>query len=494
VPNTPGSLRERATRVRRLWTLFRNEREEPEPFYRELAYMAADDLEHRYGPLRGQTIADLGCGPGWYADELRSRGARVLPLDGSLDELLAGGRVPAGAVVGDAGRLPMPDACVDGVMCSNLLEHACDTAAVIGEVVRVLKPGGWGYVSWTNWYSPHGGHDMTPWHLLGPAVGPRVYERLHGPPRKNRYGEGLFAVHIGPTLRLVRSRHEVSVEQVEPRYWPWARAVMSVPGVREVAAWNCVIRLRKRRAAESLVETMEAVSTVDGWMTDDQGRRLWDRAAALRSPATIVEIGSYRGRSAIVLARAAAPGVSVIAIDPHAGNDRGPQQWTGTAQEGQRDHDAFSANLAAAGVSERVRHVRKFSHDALDDVHGPVDLLYVDGAHGYGPALDDVRRWGARVRGGGTMLVHDSFSSVGVTLALLRGVACSGDWRYEGRAQSMAEYTRVRVRGWARCTNAVRQLLELPWFVRNVLVKALIVARLAPLTRLLGHRQGTWPY
>jgi predicted O-methyltransferase YrrM len=55
-------------------------------------------------------------------------------------------------------------------------------------------------------------------------------------------------------------------------------------------------------------------------MTDAQARMLWDAAAALGAPARIVEIGSYRGRSAIVLARAAPEGVEVIAIDPHAGN------------------------------------------------------------------------------------------------------------------------------------------------------------------------------
>jgi hypothetical protein len=36
--------------------------------------------------------------------------------------------------------------------------------------------------------------------------------------------------------------------------------------------------------------------------------------------------------------------------------------------------------------------------------------------------------------------------------------------------------------------------VEVPWFLRNVLIKILIVAKLTPLTRLLGHRGGNWPY
>lgn len=228
-----------------MWQLFRAEQTDPEPFYRFLAAEAIADLDRRHGPLEGQVIADLGCGPGWYTDAFRDAGGSVLPLDGDLDELRVSGR-SFGAVLGDAGRLPAPDASFDGVFCSNLLEHTPDTAAVISEMARVLRPGGWGYLSWTNWYSPWGGHEMSPYHYLGPRLGPRLYERRHGPPRKNRYGEGLFAVHIAPTLRLAEAEDRIEVERVEPRYWPWARPIIAIPLVREVITWNCVIRFRRR--------------------------------------------------------------------------------------------------------------------------------------------------------------------------------------------------------------------------------------------------------
>lgn len=232
-------------RARQLWMLFRNERTDPEPFYRTLAADAIADLSRRHGPLSTQTVVDLGCGPGWYADALRQAGATVVALDGDPAELVRPDGTRPSALVGDAARLPLPDQAVDGVFCSNLLEHARDTPGVLSEIARVLRPGGWAYVSWTNWYSPWGGHDMTPYHFLGPRYGPRLYERRHGPPRKNRYGEGLFAVHVGPTIRLARSDRRMRVERVEPRYWPWARVVMHVPGLRELVTWNCVLRLRR---------------------------------------------------------------------------------------------------------------------------------------------------------------------------------------------------------------------------------------------------------
>jgi hypothetical protein len=86
---------------------------------------------------------------------------------------------------------------------------------------------------------------MTPYQYLGPRRGPELYVRRHGPPRKNAYGEGLWAIHIGPTLRYVRSVPSLRVDHVEPRYWPQLSFLCSIPGVREVLTWNCVIRITK---------------------------------------------------------------------------------------------------------------------------------------------------------------------------------------------------------------------------------------------------------
>jgi len=238
-----------------------------------------------------------------------------------------------------------------------------------------------------------------------------------------------------------------------------------------------------------------AGAPVEGWLTDAQAQRLHARAAA--ASGTIVEIGSFRGRSTIVLALAAAAAAELVAIDPHAGSDRGPQELAPHAARGEEDHAAFGANLAAAGVAGRVRHVRRPSAAAHGDVEGPLALLYVDGAHRLAPARDDIARWGARVAPGGAMLVHDAFSSVGVTAALLAECARGGDWRYAGRTGSLAEYERLAspLPRAARLRNAARQLAELPWFARNVLIKALVLAGLRPLAHRIGLPAGMhWPY
>jgi SAM-dependent methyltransferase len=222
------------------------------------------------------------------------------------------------------------------------------------------------------------------------------------------------------------------------------------------------------------------VGDVEGWLTEAQARRLDRCARAVPAGGRIVEIGSFRGRSTIVLARAAAAGTEVVAIDPHLGSDRGPQEIAARPELGEEDTRLFRANLERHGVWDRVRHVRMLSSDApLEDA---IDLLYVDGAHRFGPARDDLVRWGARVRDGGTMLVHDSFSSIGVTLALLTSVAPSRRWRYVGRDGSLAQFAADGAGG---ARSALRQFAQLPWFAYNVVLKLLTVLRI---------RRGPWPY
>ena len=241
-------------------------------------------------------------------------------------------------------------------------------------------------------------------------------------------------------------------------------------------------------------EALSAIDGITGWLSRDQARMLFERARSLPTGATIVEIGSYRGRSTIVLARGAAGRVDLVAIDPHAGNDRGPQQIRGSADEGQREHEAFIANLRRAGVLELVRHVRRPSQEALDSVGPAVDLLYIDGAHRYRPARDDIVRWGSRVPRGGTLLLHDSFSAVGVTLAQARLLLFTRRFRFVRRMGTLSEYRREDLGVGARALNGCKQLAQLPSFARNMLVKLALLARMRRLAWILGQRTGEWPY
>ncbi|MFD4632023.1 class I SAM-dependent methyltransferase [Streptomyces sp. NPDC058284] len=233
------SLRRSATLLR----AFLREQREPERCYTLLARDAADQVE-AYGPVGGRVVVDVGGGGGYFTEEFRRRGAQCFLFEPDQDEL--GAKPPEGAVVADGYLLPLADGVADVAFSSNVLEHVDDPQTFLSELVRVTRPGGLIYVSFTNWLSPWGGHEWAPWHYLGAERARVRYERRTGRPAKHTLGENLFAHHVGTTLRQVRARTDVDVVSARSRYWPFlAGAITKVPGVREVATWNLLLILRR---------------------------------------------------------------------------------------------------------------------------------------------------------------------------------------------------------------------------------------------------------
>ncbi|MFE9394060.1 class I SAM-dependent methyltransferase [Streptomyces flavidovirens] len=232
--------------LRRSVTLFRaflNEQSDPDACYSLLARDAADQLE-RYGPLADRTVVDIGGGSGHFTEEFRRRGAHSFLFEPDVRELRD--RAPEGTVVADGYLLPLADGAADICFSSNVLEHVEDPRTFVSELVRVTAPGGLIYVAFTNWYSPWGGHEWAPWHYLGAERARRRYERRTGRRAKHTLGENLFRIHIGTTLRHVRSRTDVELVTARARYWPFLPAVVpKIPVLREFATWNLLLILRR---------------------------------------------------------------------------------------------------------------------------------------------------------------------------------------------------------------------------------------------------------
>ncbi|KOT49207.1 SAM-dependent methyltransferase [Streptomyces rimosus subsp. rimosus] len=234
--------------MRRSLTLFRaflREQHDPEHCYGLLARDAADQIE-RYEPLEGRVVADIGGGSGHFTEEFRRRGAQSYLFEPDRRELTARGRIPPGSVLADGYLLPLADGAADVCFSSNVLEHVADPRTFLSELVRVTRPGGLIYLSFTNWLSPWGGHETAPWHYLGAGRARTLYRWRTGRTAKHTLGENLFALHVGPTLRHIRSRDDVRIVTARSRYAPFlAETIPRLPVVREVATWNLLLILRR---------------------------------------------------------------------------------------------------------------------------------------------------------------------------------------------------------------------------------------------------------
>ena len=228
----------------RLLLEFRHEQSDPGRFYRVLADDSARMLAS-YTSLEGATLLDVGGGPGYFADAFTTAGATYFSIDVDSDLADESGR--SRRVVGTGVQLPFRDEAFDVVYSSNVLEHVAEPWTVAEEMLRVLRPGGLAFISYTVWFGPWGGHETAPWHFLGGHRARRRYRRRFGTEPKNRFGESLFAVTVGDGMRWAARQHPMEVIDLTARYNPrWAHFLLRIPLVREVLTWNLAIVVRKR--------------------------------------------------------------------------------------------------------------------------------------------------------------------------------------------------------------------------------------------------------
>ena len=115
-------------------------------------------------------------------------------------------------------------------------------------------------------------------------------------------------------------------------------------------------------------------------------------------PATIVEIGRFKGGSTFLLAASMHPEARLFSYDPHV-------------KLGREDADGpLRAALARYGLLERTTLIVADSKTA-EPPDGPIDLVFVDGDHTYEGVKGDHERWVPLVRPGGHILFHDAIDT-----------------------------------------------------------------------------------
>ena len=147
------------------------------------------------------------------------------------------------------------------------------------------------------------------------------------------------------------------------------------------------------------------VADIGGWLTPKEGRLLYGLAERCAGRGVIVEIGSWKGKSTIWLASGSrrGAGARVYAIDPHTAESDNL-----ATQSAVPTYDEFIANVRRAGVADLVVPLVTTSAEAARTFDGPVELLFIDGAHDYANVARDFELWFPRVVPGGTIAFHDT--------------------------------------------------------------------------------------
>jgi predicted O-methyltransferase YrrM len=145
---------------------------------------------------------------------------------------------------------------------------------------------------------------------------------------------------------------------------------------------------------------------VSGFLLEDEPRFLELLAACAPGPGVIVEIGSFKGKSTVMLASIPEHnGLGPeVAIDPH----------TTTAltdpviSKGSSTFDEFKDSLRTAGLEAQVEAHRAGSRDVAKGWSRPIRLLWIDGDHTYAGAKEDFDGFSPFLCEGGFVAVHDT--------------------------------------------------------------------------------------
>jgi SAM-dependent methyltransferase len=188
---------------------------------------------------------DLGCGHGIFGAELLKQGCDTTFADEQnllLPEIRGARFLEFNIDREDLKKLGQYDL----VICSNVLEHLSKPMPFLESIQNLLSPRGQFYLSWTNWLSPWGGHEFSPFHYLGPKTGVRIFDSVVRKPRFHTPFVNLFPTTIGAVLRKIRNNPAVEIQSMAPRYYPELALIMRLPLIREFLTWNSALLLRRR--------------------------------------------------------------------------------------------------------------------------------------------------------------------------------------------------------------------------------------------------------
>ncbi|MBA3723729.1 MAG: class I SAM-dependent methyltransferase [Candidatus Levybacteria bacterium] len=142
------------------------------------------------------------------------------------------------------------------------------------------------------------------------------------------------------------------------------------------------------------------VSKIPGWLSTAEGSFLEQSTKkTARLEGTVVEIGSFCGKSTIWLAQGKN---KVYAIDPHKGNVGEDEKYPPT-------YKTFIKNLQTANVRTSVVPLVKTSEEAATKWNKKIKVLFIDGLHDEKNAGRDFELWSKHVVNGGVIAIHDSF-------------------------------------------------------------------------------------
>jgi predicted O-methyltransferase YrrM len=157
-----------------------------------------------------------------------------------------------------------------------------------------------------------------------------------------------------------------------------------------------------------LQQAWDTTSKVPGFLLESEARFLGMAAACTPPSGSVVEIGSFKGKSTIMLATVCKHyGLGpVIAIDPHTFHSSELQDLKSSPTAS--TYEDFQHHIQTADISDFVDVRRALSSDVSPTWNAPIRFLWIDGDHTYRGAKDDLDGFIRHLIPGGIVAFHDA--------------------------------------------------------------------------------------
>jgi len=161
-------------------------------------------------------------------------------------------------------------------------------------------------------------------------------------------------------------------------------------------------------------EALAACDNVKGWLSQPEQVLLYDLARAVPTGGVIVELGSWMGRSTIMLAAGslAGPRAKVFAVDLFANIGVTSAEYAPHLGDDDPDYFAqFQTNIRKAGVDSIVSPIRGTTVDGSKEwARSSIDLLFIDADHSFEGIKADFLAWAPHCSCGSRIAFHDYFN------------------------------------------------------------------------------------
>jgi predicted O-methyltransferase YrrM len=183
----------------------------------------------------------------------------------------------------------------------------------------------------------------------------------------------------------------------------------------------------------------KAAEPIPGFLGESEAQLLGTITACVPRAGAIVEIGSFKGKSTITLAKVAAHyGLGpVVAIDPH--NFNNVELEAHRTSPDASSYNEFLHNLDTAGVRELIEVHRAYSADIARGWNRSISFLWIDGDHSYRGAKADFDGFIEHLLPGGVVAFHDALHEfAGPIRVFVEDVLRSDHFGAAGFVQSIA--------------------------------------------------------